>query len=32
LLVLSRPRAGTTMRLMLPAVHAALAETAPLHA
>ena len=30
LLVLSRPQAGTTMRLLLPAVRAALAETAPL--
>jgi putative PEP-CTERM system histidine kinase len=30
LLVLSRPRAGTTMRLMLPAVRAALTEAVPL--
>lgn len=32
LLVLSRPQVGTTMRLLLPAVHAALPEPAPLPA
>lgn len=32
LLVLSKPQAGTTMRLLLPALHAALPESAPIPA